>query len=226
MLSVKKIQAVILAGGKGQRLGNLGKHIPKALVKINGNIFLDIIIKQLKKNKINNFLILTGYKKEQIISYYKDKNNIFPIEGKTNWQTLTRIIKAKDIIKGPYFLLMYCDNFLENFSLTKVLSAKKKSLSKIIFSVVKKKKNQKGPILFKKNKLIYQDKINSNYTEAGYMLINKNFFFKNLKSFKGNQLSEYLKYLSKTYNFTGKYYSNKFFCIENQKLIKETKKYF
>jgi D-glycero-alpha-D-manno-heptose 1-phosphate guanylyltransferase len=226
MLSVKKIQAVILAGGKGQRLGNLGKHIPKALVKINGNIFLDIIIKQLKKNKINNFLILTGYKKEQIISHYQDKKNIFPIKGKTNWQTLTRIVKAKDVIKGPYFLLMYCDNFLENFSLTKVLTAKKKHPSKIIFSVVKKKKNQKGPILLKKNKLIYQDDIDSNYAEAGYMLINKSFFFKNIKNFKGNKLSEYLKYLSKTSNFTGNYYSDKFFCIENQKLIKETQKYF
>jgi D-glycero-alpha-D-manno-heptose 1-phosphate guanylyltransferase len=226
MLSIKKIQAVILAGGKGQRLGNLGKHIPKALVKINGNFFLDIIIKQLKRNKIDNFLILTGYKKEQIISHYKDENNIFPIKGKTNWQTLTRIIKAKDVIKGPYFLLMYCDNFLENFSLSRMLSTKKKNLSNIIFSVVKKKKNQRGPILLKKNELIYQDEINSNYTEAGYMLINKNFFFKNLKSFKGNKLSEYLKYLSKKNSFTGKYYSNKFFCIENQKLIKETKKYF
>ena len=73
MFSAKKIQAVILAGGKGQRLGNLGKRIPKALVRVNGNIFLDIIIKQLRKNKINNFLILTGYKKEQIISHYENK---------------------------------------------------------------------------------------------------------------------------------------------------------
>lgn len=58
------------------------------------------------------------------------------------------------------------------------------------------------------------------------MLINKSFFFKNIKNFKGNKLSEYLKYLSKTSNFTGNYYSDKFFCIENQKLIKETQKYF
>lgn len=226
MFSAKKIQAVILAGGKGQRLGNLGKRIPKALVRVNGNIFLDIIIKQLRKNKINNFLILTGYKKEQIISHYENKKNICLIKGKTNWQTLTRINKAKDFINGPYFLLMYCDNFLENFSLKKMLSIKKKNLSKIIFSIVKKKKGQKGPILLKKNQLIYQDKINSNYTEAGYMLINKNFFFKHLKNFKGNKLADYLKHLSKTNSFTGKYYSNKFFCIENQKLIKETRKYF
>ena len=65
---------------------------------------------------------------------------------------------------------------LENFSLKKNVFHKKKIYQKIIFSIVKKKKGQKGPILLKKNQLIYQDKINSNYTEAGYMLINKNFF--------------------------------------------------
>jgi hypothetical protein len=57
------------------------------------------------------------------------------------------------------------------------------------------------------------------------MLINKNFFFKNLKTFKGNELSEYLKHLSKSNVFYGNYYGNNFFCIENQKLVQETKNY-
>lgn len=104
----------------------------------------------MKKNKINNFLILTGYKKEQIISHYQDKKNIFPIKGKTNWQTLTRIVKAKDVIKGPYFLLMYCDNFLENFSLTKVLTAKKNIHQKLYFRWLKKKKSKRTNFIKKK----------------------------------------------------------------------------
>ena len=40
---------------------------------------------------------------------------------------------------------MYCDNFLLNFNLKKNLNLKKKTNSKIIFSV-DKKKGQKGKI--------------------------------------------------------------------------------
>ena len=55
MVSPKEIQAVILAGGKGKRLGTLSKNTPKALIKINGKVFLDKIIEKLKKNGIKIF---------------------------------------------------------------------------------------------------------------------------------------------------------------------------
>ena len=96
---LKGIQAVILAGGKGTRLGSLGKKIPKAMVNINGTPFVDILINQLKKNKVIKCLLLTGYKKEQLINYYKNSKNVLTIKGNNNWQTLTRIKKVKRLIK-------------------------------------------------------------------------------------------------------------------------------
>ena len=47
-----------------------------------------------------------------------------------------------------------------------------------------------------------------------------------LNKFRGNQLSDYLKFLSKKNSFVGKNYGDKFLCIENKKLISETKKFF
>ena len=58
MFSAKKIQAVILAGGKGQRLGYLGKRIPKALVRVNGNIFLVRLPVNTYLIKINSLIII------------------------------------------------------------------------------------------------------------------------------------------------------------------------
>ena len=48
-------------------------------------------------------LILSGYKKEQIINHFNSEkytNN----QRKYNWQTLTRIIKAKTFIKENFFI--------------------------------------------------------------------------------------------------------------------------
>ena len=59
---LKDLQAVILAGGRGTRLGSLGDKIPKAMVNINGLPFIELLIQQLKVNGIK-ILLLTGYKK-------------------------------------------------------------------------------------------------------------------------------------------------------------------
>ena len=223
---LKGIQAVILAGGKGTRLGSLGKKIPKAMVNINGTPFVDILINQLKKNKVIKCLLLTGYKKEQLINYYKNSKNVLTIKGNNNWQTLTRIKKVKRLIKSKFFLLMYCDNFLINFKLKKLLKLKKKHNSKIFFSVVKKKSGQKSTVILNKNRLIYKKSHNSELVEAGYMLVKKDFFFNNIKNYNGNKLSDYLRFLSKKNTFSGHYYGDKFLCIENKKFVLEAKQYF
>ena len=43
--------AIVLCGGKGTRLGVLGKKIPKAMIKIQGKEIIWYIINILKKNK-------------------------------------------------------------------------------------------------------------------------------------------------------------------------------
>ena len=137
----KELQAVILAGGKGTRLGSLGKKLPKAMIEINGEPFIEKLINQLKKNSKKNFLIINGYKKKIIQNYYKNKKNVKIHNGSINWSTLTRIIKAKRIIKKN-FLLMYCDNYLNNFNIKKQINLKNKKIN-LIFSVVLKKNSKK-----------------------------------------------------------------------------------
>ena len=223
----ESLQAVILAGGKGTRLGKLGNKIPKAMVNINGEPFLSILISQLKKSGIKKFLILTGYKKEIIENNFQNKKDIKIHKGKTNWKILTRLFKAKKLIKQN-FLLMYCDNYLINYKLSKQINLINKKKSNIIFSIIQKKNGQKGTILEKKLKNIYYKKdIVSNLAEAGYMLINKKFFFENINETKNKKdLSDYLHILSKKFNLYGINYKKKFLCVENQYLLNKTRKYF
>tara|TARA_X000000368_G_C22967896_1_gene684079 strand:+ start:238 stop:939 length:702 start_codon:yes stop_codon:yes gene_type:complete len=70
----KRVDLVILAGGKGRRLRTITKNkVPKPLVKINGTPFLDLLLQNLSKYNFNNIFILCGHKGNQILKKYNKK---------------------------------------------------------------------------------------------------------------------------------------------------------
>ena len=58
MESVKLQQAVILAGGRGERLRPLTDSIPKPMAPVNGIPFLDYLIHSIIQGEIKNILFL------------------------------------------------------------------------------------------------------------------------------------------------------------------------
>ena len=105
-------QAVILAGGKGERLKPLTNSIPKPMAPINGIPFLDYLVFSIIDAGINNILLLLGYKSDQIVKRYNNICNInfeFSI-GSENDKTGRRVLNAYDQL-DDYFLLMYGDNY-------------------------------------------------------------------------------------------------------------------
>ena len=57
-------QAVIVAGGQGQRLMPLTKSVPKPLIDINGHPFIWHLISRLREQNVKEIFILSGYKSE------------------------------------------------------------------------------------------------------------------------------------------------------------------
>ncbi|MGI0088366.1 MAG: nucleotidyltransferase family protein [Nitrosotalea sp.] len=66
------MQAVVLAGGLGTRLGRLTKERPKSMLLIHGKPFLEYLITLLKTKGIVDFVLCTGYKHEIISGYFGD----------------------------------------------------------------------------------------------------------------------------------------------------------
>lgn len=66
------MKAVIIAGGKGIRLGEIAKNLPKPLVKIGNKTILEHQINLLVKNGTKEIWLLTGYKGEIIRDYIGD----------------------------------------------------------------------------------------------------------------------------------------------------------
>lgn len=105
-------QAVILAGGRGERLRPLTDNMPKPMAPINEIPFLDYSLNSIIKAGIKNILILVGYKAKVITDRYNNMKNInikFSYGTEEN-QTGLRVLNAFDQLH-EHFLLMYGDNY-------------------------------------------------------------------------------------------------------------------
>lgn len=70
---MEKIDAIILAGGKGTRLQSVVSDLPKPLAPVNGRPFLDILLSQLDRcGCVNRLVLAVGHKSETVIDRYKD----------------------------------------------------------------------------------------------------------------------------------------------------------
>lgn len=116
--------AVILCGGKGTRLGVLSKKIPKSLALLRNKPIIWYIIKMLKKNGFNHFILPIGYKGKLIKNFIRKsedlkKYNIDIVNTGINSSISFRISKIKNLIKSKNFLLLNGDAIFD-FNLKKI----------------------------------------------------------------------------------------------------------
>ncbi len=72
-MSTGKYVAVIQSGGKGTRMVSLTKDlIPKPMLELDGKPMLEWQIDSLKRNGINEYMIITGHLGEKIEEYFGD----------------------------------------------------------------------------------------------------------------------------------------------------------
>jgi D-glycero-D-manno-heptose 1,7-bisphosphate phosphatase len=108
------MKAVILAGGRGERIRPISDTLPKALVPIDGKPILAHQIEQLERIGVREVFILTGYLAKSIASYCKKLHTnvkIHCIESSPSTTPAQRILKSQIYI-GDEFLLIYCDNLI------------------------------------------------------------------------------------------------------------------
>lgn len=75
------INALIMAGGFGKRLGSLTKYKPKPLVEYKGTEIIDHVIQRIENSKyINKVLISVYYLYDKIIKYISKRNLAIPYD--------------------------------------------------------------------------------------------------------------------------------------------------
>ena len=131
------MKVVILAGGKGTRISEYTKSIPKPMVQIGSKPILEHIINYYMKFGFKDFIIASGYKHSIIKDYFKKQKipaNIDVINTGRESLTGTRLVKLTNKLKET-FMLTYGDG-LSNVNLKKLLRFHKKNKKKITVTAV------------------------------------------------------------------------------------------
>ena len=100
------IQGIILAAGRGSRLGYLTDNKPKSFNKTGNKRYIDIIIDNFIKNKINKLNIVVGYKKNLF------KNFPFKKIHNKKWKSSNifySLNKANKLLKLDTCIISYAD---------------------------------------------------------------------------------------------------------------------
>ncbi len=133
-------QAVILAGGRGSRLAPLTDSMPKPMVDVNGEPFLSHLIALLARQGIDEVLLLTGYRGEQIRDHFGSGGEfglkIRFSESPEEWSTGERLLAASDDLDST-FLLLYADNYVV-FDMAKLLEQQRDSSTSMVLTVCPK----------------------------------------------------------------------------------------
>ena len=175
------LQAVILAGGRGERLKPITNSIPKPMAPINQIPFLDYLISSIYQVGINNILILVGYKSSIIIDRYKKMKNIKFSVGTEFDETGRRLLNAYNQLNDN-FLFVYGDNYwpIELEKMKQNFNKLNVSVTTTVFS----NKNGTGEYGYKNNikvgsngLVVKYDKKrqtqDANGVDIGYFLMNK-----------------------------------------------------
>src|SRR5690349_5042163 len=69
-------QAVILCGGKGERMGSATRAVPKPLLPLRGRPVLDYIVDNLERAGIRRVVLAAGYLGEQIRDWSRARTGL------------------------------------------------------------------------------------------------------------------------------------------------------
>ena len=210
---------MILCGGKGSRLGNIGKKIPKSLLLLNKKPILGYIIENLIKNGFNEIHISGYYKISKIYTYIKKfKNKNIKCHNDGDISILQRI--SKNLKKTKRDLLVCYGDEIANIDYNKII--KKHYFSKKYVTMTTLKIVSNFGILKKNNdKYLFIEKPKLGNCNIGFMI----FDYQNLKLIGASKsLPNYINKICKK-NLINEYlHKDKHITVNNIEDIQKAKK--
>lgn len=111
------MEAIILAGGKGERLQAVVSDVPKPMAPINGRPFLEYLLDYWIAQGIERFTLATGYLAKAIEARFGNQYKNKPIQYSVETEALGTggglMLAAKKIASSETFLVVNGDTYFE-----------------------------------------------------------------------------------------------------------------
>ena len=114
------MRAIIIAAGRGSRLGEITENVPKPLVEVNGESILGRQIFLFKQLGIDDIVVITGYKREKII--FKDVNYVVN-HLYSSTEQLFSLMRARNFLSGE-LIVTFGDIIYDQEILNQMISEK------------------------------------------------------------------------------------------------------
>lgn len=106
-------KAVVLAAGRGTRMRELTRTMPKPMVEVNGKPVLSYILEGLRDAGVRKILLVIGFRKEVVVDHFRDGSamgvEIVYREQITQDGTGKVVELAKEFCGSDPFILSYGD---------------------------------------------------------------------------------------------------------------------
>jgi len=102
------MKAIILAAGRGSRMGEKTKNLPKCLTTLKGKTLLERQLDALTTAGIEEIAVITGYKSEEITKRFGDLK-YFHNENWENTNMVATLLKADEWLKSDACIISYSD---------------------------------------------------------------------------------------------------------------------
>ena len=107
------MRAVILAAGKGTRMGELTKNTPKPMIPISGKPLVEHVIRRMMAAGVTDFVLVTKYLAEKVMDYFGDGSKfgtrIEYVDQIDKYGTGAAFLSAKELSRDEPVMMTYAD---------------------------------------------------------------------------------------------------------------------
>jgi len=121
------MKAVILAAGEGKRLRPFTETMPKVMIPVANKPILEYVVDAVKNSGIDEIILVVGYKKEVIMEYFEDYEDVkitYVVQDK-QLGTSHALMQAEGHIQDS-FIVLSGDNIIDQRSISKLIKNESK----------------------------------------------------------------------------------------------------